>query len=518
MREARGRVFLAGAGPGAIDLITMRAADALRRADVVIYDYLVNPELLHLAPPAARLVYAGKKGGGEKSIAQPALNRMLIANARASRCVVRLKGGDPFIFGRGGEEADALVRARVPFEVIPGVTSAIAAPAFAGIPLTHRDFGSFVTFVTGHEDERKRAGAIPWNSLAASARRGGTLVILMATASMRSTLKRLVDEGLSATTPAAAVQWGTTAAQKTVSATVTTLADRCIREKLGAPAVIVVGRCAELRKPLAWAESMPLFGRRIIVTRAREAASSFAAELRRLGAEVIEFPTIQTVPPASFARLDRAIARIDRFDWIIFTSATGVEAFVNRLKTLRRDIRSIGPASIAAIGPATAERLRHYALGVTAMPSEFRAEAIVDAIGAKKIAGARFLIPRAQVAREALPQILREMGAREVIVAPAYRTIRPKSNDAGRVRELAAAGAIDLVAFTSSSTVSNFRAMIGKAVHGLNAGAIGPITAETARRECFKVIVEPRDYTIAALTKAIREHFARPRKRSGNSA
>jgi uroporphyrinogen III methyltransferase / synthase len=514
MREAGGKVFLAGAGPGAIDLVTMRAADALSRADVVIYDYLVNPELLHLAPASARLIYAGKKGGGDRNIDQAALNRMLIAHARASEIVVRLKGGDPFIFGRGGEEADALVRARVPFEVIPGVTSAIAAPALAGIPLTHRDFGSFVTFVTGHEDERKRAGAIPWDSLAAAARAGGTLVILMATARMRTTLKRLVDSGLSVITPAAAVQWGTMAAQKTVLATIATLADQCAREYLGPPAVIVVGRCAELRKALAWAETMPLFGRRIVITRAREAASGFAAELRRLGAEVIEFPTIQTVPPASFAKLDRAIAGIARFDWIVFTSATGVEAFVERLKGLGRDIRSIGAASIAAIGPATAAHLKNYALRVAAMPSEFRAEAIVKAIGVKKVAGARFLIPRALVAREALPKILREMGAREVLVAPAYRTVRPKADGVERMRQLAAAAAIDLVAFTSSSTVTNFRAVVGKSSLGLKAAAIGPITAETARREGFAVVAEPRDYTIPALVAAIREHFGRGRRRS----
>ena len=507
MREARGKVFLAGAGPGAFDLITMRAADALSRADVVIYDYLVNPELLRLAPAAAKLIYAGKKGGGDDNIDQAALNRMLIAHARKGKAVVRLKGGDPFIFGRGGEEAEALARARVAFEVIPGVTSAIAAPAFAGIPLTHRDFGSFVTFVTGHEDERKRDGVIPWERLAAAARDGGTLVLLMATARMRATLGRLVDGGLAATTPAAAIQWATTAAQRAVSATIATLTDACARERISAPAVIVVGRCAELRKPLAWAEKMPLFGRRIVITRARDRASAFAAQLNRLGAEVVEFPTIETAPPSSFATLDRAIKGIGRFDWIIFTSATGVEAFVERLKTLNRDIRSIGEASIAAIGPATAERLRDYALNIAAMPSEFRAEAIIDVIGAKKIAGMRILIPRAQVAREVLPKLLRQSGAREVLVAPAYRTIQPKGHGVERLRALAGSGAIDLVAFTSSSTVANFSAMVGKQARGMKAAAIGPITAEAARRNGFDVVVEPEQYTIPALINAIRVHF-----------
>jgi uroporphyrinogen III methyltransferase / synthase len=514
-----GRVFLVGAGPGAYDLITMRAADVLARADVVIYDYLVNPELLRLAPSGAELIYAGKKGGGEKTVGQETINKMLIAHARKGKAVVRLKGGDPFIFGRGGEEALALARARVAFEVIPGVTSAIAAPAFAGVPLTYREHGSLVAFVTGHEDKAKHgASSIPWASLAEAARDGGTIVILMATARMRATLKRLVDGGLDATTPAVAVEWGTVAAQRTIEGTLATLADACARERLGAPATIVVGRSATLRKKLAWAERLPLFGRRIVVTRARTAASTFAAELRRLGAEVIEFPTIATAPPSSYDVLDRAIEEIDRFDWLIFTSATGVEAFVDRLKALGRDIRSLGRASIAAIGPATAERLREHALNVAAMPAEFRAEQIVDAIGASRIADARFLIPRAEVARDVLPKMLLAGSANEVLVAPAYRTIRPKDENAARVRELAAAGAIDLVAFTSSSTVDNFCSMVGKPAKGLEAAVIGPITAATARARGFKITVRPRDYTIPALVDAIGAHFKAARRRKPASA
>jgi uroporphyrinogen III methyltransferase / synthase len=516
---SNGKVFLVGAGPGAYDLITMRGADVLARADVVIYDYLVNPELLRVAPPGAALIFAGKKGGSEKTVGQETINKMLIAHARAGKTVVRLKGGDPFIFGRGGEEALALSRARVPFEVIPGVTSAIAAPAFAGIPLTHREHGSFVVFVTGHEDESKRGrSSIPWTSIAEAARDGGTIVLLMATARMRATLKRLVDGGLDAKTPAVAVEWGTVAAQKTVAGTLATLAALSARERLGAPATIVVGRSAALRKDLAWAEKLPLFGRRIVVTRARAAASAFAAELRRIGAEVIEFPTIDTVPPSSYAELDRAIEGIDRFDWLIFTSATGVGAFVERLKVLGRDIRSLGRASIAAIGPATAERLREHALLVAAMPTEFRAEQIVEVIGADQIEGSRFLIPRAEVAREVLPKMLLEGGASEVVVAPAYRTIRPQNENAARVRELATRGAIDLVAFTSSSTVDNFCAMVGKQASRIDAAVIGPITAASARARGFKVAVRPREYTVPALIDAIRGHFKAGRRRGRASA
>src|SRR5271166_3534314 len=510
-KQKGGRVFLVGAGPGASDLITIRGADALGRADVVIYDNLVSPELIRLAPPRAELIYAGKRAGSEKNIEQPELNAMLIAQARKGRVVVRLKGGDPFIFGRGGEEAEALARARVEFEVVPGITSAIAGPAFAGVPLTHREHGSFVAFVTGHEAPIEGKGAsstVPWDELVSAAARGGTLVILMATARMRATLDRIRAAGLPAETPAVAVQWATTAAQKTVSATLATLADASAREGIGAPAVIVVGECAGLRDHLKWVERMPLFGRTIVVTRAREAAPEFATALGRLGAEVVEFPTIETAPPRSYAALDRALKRIstpsrDSFDWLVFTSATGVESFIQRMKSLGRDIRELGDASIAAIGPATAARLRDYALRVTAVPDEYRAERIVPAIGVKRIRGKRFLIPRAEVAREALPEILRDKGAKEVVVAPAYRTVKPKGAQIERMRELIASGAIDLVTFTSSSTVTNFCALFGSSANRVKAAAIGPITAATAEEKGFEVVVRPGDYTIEGLVEGI---------------
>jgi uroporphyrinogen III methyltransferase / synthase len=513
----RGRVFLVGAGPGAFDLITIRGADVLGRADVVIYDNLVSPELIRLAPPKAELIYAGKRGGSERSIEQSKLNAMLIERARKGRVVVRLKGGDPFIFGRGGEEAEALARAKVDFEVVPGVTSAIAGPAFAGVPLTHRGHGSFVAFVTGHEDESKGASSVPWDDLVAAARHGGTLVILMATARMRATLERIRAAGLPAETPAVSVQWATTAAQKTVGATLATLADESSREGIGAPAVIVVGELAGLREHLKWVERMPLFGRTIVVTRSRAAAPEFATALRRLGAEVVEFPTIETAPPRSHAVLDRAIKRLstpsrNSFDWIIFTSATGVESFIERVRSRGGDIRALGDASIAAIGPATAARLADFALRVTAVPDEYRAEQIVSAIGIKRIRGNRFLIPRAEVAREALPEILRAKGAKEVVVAPAYRTVKPKRTPIDRMRELLASGAIDLVTFTSSSTVTNFCELIGMSGKGIRAAAIGPITAATAKQRGFEVIVRPVRYTTEALAEAIGEYYTREGK------
>ncbi len=508
MKVDAGKVYLVGAGPGAVDLFTLRGVEVMRGADVVVYDYLVNPDLLRLAPESAELIFAGKKGGAGERMDQGELNRLLVERALAGKRVVRLKGGDPFIFGRGGEEALALAAAGVEFEIIPGVTSAIAAPAFAGIPLTHREHGSFVAFVTGHEDEAKGSRTtIPWDDLARAARKRGTIVLLMATAKLRTSLGRLVDAGLPAETPAAAIQWGTTAAQKTVLATASTLADRADRAGVGAPAVVVVGECAAMRDQLGWFEKRPLFGRRIVVTRARGKSSAFARELRAMGAEAIEFPTIETAPPDSYEALDGAIGRLRHFDWIIFTSATAVESFIARLRALGRDIREIGRASLAAIGPATAAKLREHALKVAAIPAEYRAEAIAEAIGSGRIRGAGFLIPRAQAAREALPDLLRAAGAREVAVVPSYRTLKPKSPQVDRIRELIGAGRIDLVTFTSSSTVLNFRDLLGATPDGLKAAAIGPITAETARSIGFEVVVSPAEYTIDALCAAIADYF-----------
>jgi uroporphyrinogen III methyltransferase/synthase len=506
--ERTGKVYLVGAGPGAPDLLTLRGAETIRTSDVVVYDFLASPEILKLAPRRAERIYVGKRGGGERPFAQDEINRILIDRARAGKRVVRLKGGDPFIFGRGGEEAEALAAAGIAFEIVPGVTSAIAAPAFAGIPLTHREHGSFVAFLTGHEDLAKNPGAaLPWAELARAARGRGTLVILMATARMRENLAHLIAGGLPADTPAAAIQWGTTAGQKTALATVATLADEAASAGIAAPAVVVVGECAGLRPELAWFEKLPLFGRRIVVTRSTENAAGFAERLRALGAEAIEFPTIETAPPDSYDTLDNAIANLDSFDWIIFTSATGVENFIARLRALKRDIREMGRASLAAIGPATAECISRHALRVAAMPSEYRAEALIGAIGEAKIRSARILIPRAQVAREILPELLLKAGAREVVVAPAYKTVKPADAPVERIRELIAAQAIDLMTFTSSSTVTNFCELVGETSRGLRAAVIGPITAETARTHGFNVIVCPDDYTIDALTAAIVAHL-----------
>ncbi len=507
MSSCPGRVYLVGAGPGAPDLITLRAAAVMRRAQVVVYDSLVSPGVVAAVPAHAEMVFAGKRGGSGRELEQGEINQILVDRARAGKIVVRLKGGDPFIFGRGGEEAAALAAAGVPFEVVPGVTSAIAAPAFAGIPLTHREHASSVTFLTGHDDFAKNpAAAARWDESARAAR-GGTLVMLMGTARLRRNLERLISAGLAADTPAAAIQWGTTAAQRTALATIGTLSEAAAREGIAAPAIIVVGECVRLRTDLQWFEQLPLFGRQIVITRAAANGAELAERLRLMGAEAIEFPTIETVPPVSYAALDEAIARIGVFDWIVFTSATGVSAFVDRLRQRDCDLRELAHAAIAAIGPATAACVRSHALKVEAMPTEYRAEAILEAIGASRIAGARILIPRAAVAREALPDLLRKEGAAEVVVAPAYQTVKPEHADISRIRAVVADGAVDLVTFTSSSTVTNFRELVGAIPPRLKAAVIGPITAETARHEGFEVVVCPAEYTVDALIDAIVAYF-----------
>jgi uroporphyrinogen III methyltransferase/synthase len=333
------------------------------------------------------------------------------------------------------------------------------------------------------------------------------MVMLMATGHLRENLAQLIAGGIATETPCAAIQWGTTAAQKTVTAPIKALASEVDRAGLGAPAVVVIGECARLATTLNWTQHLPLFGRRIVVTRAAAQTAEFAQRLRQLGAEAIEFPVIATTAPDNYFEIDAAIGRIQSFDWIVFTSATGVEAFFDRLRFLEVDIRAAAAARIAAIGPATAARLHHYGLKVDAVPEEYRAEGLIAALREVAIAGARVLIPRAQIAREVLPQMLLQNGAKEVVVAPVYKTMAPGNVDIERVRDLVSTNAIDLVTFTSSSTVTNFRAMVGMPENGINAAVIGPITAQTARACGFNVAVSPVRYTVESLIDAITGHF-----------
>ncbi len=501
----RGKVYLVGAGPGDPSLVTVRGRDLLARADVVIYDALAPPDLLREVPAGAERIDAGKRARG-RQVAQGAINRLMIARARRGACVVRLKGGDPSLFGRAGEEAEALARAGVPFEVVPGVTAALGAAATSGIPLTHRDHASSVVFATGQVGRDKPASSIDWRTLAGA----DTLVLYMGVARLEGIVARLLAAGKDPGTPAAVVRWATRPDQRVIEGRLGTIAGRARRAGIAPPALLIAGAVARLRRQLDWFGRRPLTGRTIVVTRAREQAAAFAGLLRDAGARVLEAPAITLAAPRSWAPVDRALRRLDRYLYLIFTSVNGVARFFERLASRRIDARDLKGMEVVAIGPATAAALEARGLRVAAVPEEFRAEGLVNALARKRLDGAEVLIPRAAVARDLLVRALRARGAR-VDVVPVYRTLPSRLG----IREVAAAlraGEVDLVTFTSSSTVTHFvrgfRApALARRLRRVPAAVIGPITARTARREGFRVAVMPREYTIPALAEAIVRRF-----------
>ncbi|HSB70221.1 MAG TPA: uroporphyrinogen-III C-methyltransferase [Candidatus Methylomirabilis sp.] len=501
--HGNGKVFLIGAGPGDPGLLTLKGKRCLEEADVVVYDALANPRLLQHARPDAELVYVGKRAA-RHTLPQEEIGRLLVERARAGKVVARLKGGDPFIFGRGGEEAEDLVAAGIPFEVVPGVTAAVAAPAYAGIPLTHRDFTSTVAFVTGHEDPTKDASGIAWDKLATGV---GTLVFFMGVSQLPEIVGRLLQHGRSPETPAAVIRWGTRAEQEVVTGTLRDLPEK--GRGMKPPALIVVGEVVALREKLRWFETKPLFGKRILVTRAREQASSFAQILEAEGAEVLEFPTIRIVPPESWAPLDEAIGRLRDYEWAIFTSANGVRFFWERLRHAGRDLRDLFGITVCAIGPATAEALLRLGVQADIVPAEFKAEALVEAIGVERVRGSRILLARAAEAREVIPEELARRGAR-VDVVPAYRTVK-STEDAAELRSLLREGKIHAITFTSSSTVKHFLDLVGDEAASLldevTVASIGPITAETAAKRGIVSHIVPESYTIPALADALVSHF-----------
>jgi uroporphyrinogen III methyltransferase / synthase len=511
-----GRVYLVGGGPGDPGLLTLRGQRCLAAADVVVHDDLASRRLLAHARPDALVVDVGRPHGDPGRMAQPAITELLVAHARAGRTVVRLKNGDPFLFGRGGEEAQGLVAAGIPFEVVPGVTSAIAVPAYAGIPVTDREHASLVTIVTGHTACRADGGdgtpRLPWRALADA---GGTLVVLMGMTHLREIAAALVRHGLDPATPAAAIERGTTGRQRTVVATVATLADRVAADGVGAPAVVVVGGTVALREHARWFESRPLFGRRVLVTRPRAQAGELAALLEDLGADVILVPTIEIAPAPDPAALDAAVARAGSYDWIVFTSVNGVRVFLARLAALGLDVRTLAAARLAAIGPETAAALERALLRPAVVPDDYRAEGLLDALAGSDVRGRRVLLPRAAGARAILPDALRARGAvvDEVI---AYAAVSPADADVAGLRAALDAGAIDVVTFTSSSTVRNFASLVGaETVRGLarpggpRIACIGPVTAETARETGLRVDVVSVVYTAAALARAIADEFCK---------
>jgi uroporphyrinogen III methyltransferase/synthase len=502
METQQSKVYLVGAGPGDPGLITVKGLQCIKDADVIIYDFLASPLLLKHARKDAEIIYVGKKGG-DHTLPQHGINDLLVEKAKGGKIVARLKGGDPFIFGRGGEEAEVLIDAGIAFEVVPGVTSAIAASAYAGIPLTHRDFTSTLAFVTGHEDPTKDQSSINWSSLAKGI---GTIVFFMGIKNLPHITKNLTDNGMSADTPAAVIRWGTTTKQKTVSGTLSDIAEKVKAAGITAPAIIVVGKVISLREKMTWFENRPLMGKRIVVTRAREQASDLVKMLSDLGAECIECPTIEVFPPDDWALLDQAIETLSEYEWIVFTSVNGVKFFFERLFHNGKDVRALHHLKTAAIGPATAKRLREFGFNTDIVPESYRAESVVDAFRNQDVKGRKILLPRAAEARPILPVELGKMGA-SVDEVPAYCTKEVRESAETLLAELRAG--VDMITFTSSSTVKNFKALLPKdenireLLKGATIASIGPITSDTARELGFEVHITADEFTIPGLCEAI---------------
>jgi len=495
---AKGIIFLVGAGPGDPGLITVKALDCIRTADTVVYDFLANPCFLREARPDAELICVGKRGGCH-TLRQHEINQLLVELGQAGKRVCRLKGGDPFVFGRGGEEALELAEAGIPFEIVPGVTAGVAAPAYAGIPVTQRGLTSSLAFITGHEDPTKDESDIDWSKVATGI---GTLVFYMGVKRMPDNIEQLLKHGLPADTPAALIESGTLPGQKTVVGTLETIVE--LGKSIRPPAIFMVGKVAQLREKLAWFETRALSGRTIVVTRSRTQASDLTRRLTELGASVLEMPTIQIQPPDSYAPLDEAIGRIETYQWVLFTSVNGVDAFFERLKAAGKDARSL--PNVASIGPATTDRLAENGILADAQPAKYTGAALVDALADKGMDGARVLLPRAAEAPPTVTDGLAQLGA-EVDEVPAYQTVLVEEADTEAVEALLA-GNVDAVTFTSSSTVRGFVQALGSdRVTALPASlkfvAIGPVTADTAREEGLELAAEAEEHTIPGLVEVL---------------
>ena len=501
--KAKGTVYLVGAGPGDAGLFTRRGAELLARADVVVYDALVNPDLLRLAPKSAEFIYGGKRAAAH-AIPQEELNQLLVSKAKEGKTVVRLKGGDPYIFGRGGEEAEELAAAKVPFEVVPGVSSFVAAPNYAGIPVTHRDHCSSFTVLTGHEDPTKDESSIDWAQLAKST---GTKVVLMGVERIRRIAEQLIAHGMAAETPVALVRWGTTGRQQSIEGTLANIADVVDKAKFAAPAVTIIGGVVKLRGKLNWFEQRPLFGKRVVVTRTREQASELAHQLTELGADVLEIPTLKIVAPKRQELVAEMMGGLGSYQWMVFTSPNGVTSFFDYFFKAYDDLRSIGGVRIAAVGPATAAKLKELHLSVDAMPDKYVAKDISKAIAAKDdLENLRVLLLRAEVANLELPKLLEDEGAIVDDVA-VYQTVPETEDVSGAAARLLEEGA-DWLTFASSSAVENFHARFPlpellKKFPALKTASIGPETTKALVALGLQPTVEAKQHTIDGLVKAV---------------
>jgi uroporphyrinogen III methyltransferase/synthase len=502
--KKKGTVYLVGAGPGDVGLLTLRGAELLARADVVVYDALVNPDIVRMAPREAEVIYGGRRAG-EKSVPHATRTRVLIQKARAGKTVVRLKGGDPYIFGRGGEEAEELAAAGIPFEVVPGVSSMVAAPNYAGIPLTHRDHCSSFTVVSGHEDPAGTGASVDWAGIA---KMPGTKVVMMATERIGRIAAALVKNGMPAKTPVALVRWGTTGRQQSIEGTLGTIGKAVERAGFTAPSVAVIGGVVGLRSKLNWFENRPLFGQRVVVTRASgQAAGELSRRLFEHGAQVVEIPTIRIAPPENKEGLKDALLALREYEWIVFTSANGVTTFFDYFFKAFEDMRDIGGLRIAAVGSATAAKLVELHLKIDLMPEDYTSARIIKAFqDYQNIENVRILLMRAEVANPDLPRELEKLGAIVDDVA-CYRTVPETEDPDGAGANLAGEGA-DWVSFTSGSTVEHFHARfplpeLVKKFPAMKLASIGPETTKAIKRLGLEPDIEAREHTIDGLVAAI---------------
>ncbi|MEK6646808.1 MAG: uroporphyrinogen-III C-methyltransferase [Candidatus Firestonebacteria bacterium] len=496
-------VYLIGAGPGNPKLITVRGLECLKQADVVIYDYLVDKSLLGYAKPDAQIIYVGKKAGVH-TLEQNEINKLIVQKAKQKKYVVRLKGGDPYMFGRGAEEALTLLNAKIPFEVVPGVPAFLGVSAYAGIPVTHREFTSTVTLITGHEDPTKKASAVDFSKIAPGV---GTLVFYMAVKNTPEIVKKLLANGRSPDELCAFVEWGTTPKQRTIVCTLKNAIAEVEKKKVSPPALFIVGKVVQLHKNLNWFEKLPLFGKSVVVTRTREQASELTSLLKEKGAYVFEFPTIKISPVRNFSKLDKAIKKIKKFNWVIFTSRNGVKIFIDRVFRKGKDLRILDGVKICAIGPGTKDEFEKFGIKVDLMPDQYINEGIIKKIKSiENLRGKNILIPRASGARQILVEELNKLGANvlEIII---YNTVPDKTNVLD-LKDKIKAGEIDFVSFTSSSTVKNFVQLLGieflkRYGKSLKFVSIGPVTSKTAKNLGLNIFGEARQHTIQGLVNTI---------------
>ncbi|MDW7674372.1 MAG: uroporphyrinogen-III C-methyltransferase [Bacillota bacterium] len=496
-------VYLVGAGPGDPGLITVKGLECIKKADVLVYDRLASSRLLAHARPDAELIFVGKSPD-RHVLRQEEINQVLVDKAKENKIVTRLKGGDPFIFGRGGEEAEVLLEHGIKFEIVPGITSAISVPAYAGIPVTHRDFTASFAVITGNEDPNKEESNIHWDKIATGV---GTLIFLMGMGNLPKIVAKLIEHGRAKDTPIALIRWGTRPEQQTLVGNLDNIVQKSTEAQFKNPAIIIVGEVVTLREKLQWFENKPLFGKRVLVTRSRSQASDFAKRIEELGGEPFEFPTIEIESP-DYQGLDQSINKIEEYNWIIFTSVNGVQSFFNRLFKLGKDIRELQNASICAVGPKTKEALEEKGLIVDYIPGEYRAEAIIEGLQGKVMAGHKVLLPRADIARKVLPKALTEMGAL-VDDEVAYVTKRSDANGI-ILKQMLADKEVNVITFTSSSTVKNFVELLGvekeelaQLLTGVFVASIGPITTATAEELGIKVDAQAEEYTIDGLINSI---------------